>query len=165
MQMKIDAKVAVARSLRRMAFSCGFVLLLLAPNASAIFIVNQPWLLPAARGQSTEAYMNLTSTDGATLVAVRSDQTAGVVIRGQGKGAPVVKSLPLPAGTVVSLAPGKDRLTLTLLARSVKLGERLALTLTIENADGTRQDIPVHAEVRRRSPLEDERRAYHSHPP
>ncbi len=57
-----------------MAFPCGLVLVLLAPNASALFVVNQPWLRPAARGQSTEAYMNLTSTDGANLVAVRTER-------------------------------------------------------------------------------------------
>jgi hypothetical protein len=47
-----------------------------------LFIVNQPWLRPAKSGQSTEMYMNLTSTDGATLVAVRSDEAAAIVIRG-----------------------------------------------------------------------------------
>jgi periplasmic copper chaperone A len=162
--MKFYAKQVIARNVRRMAFPCGLVLVLLASDASALFVVNQPWLLPAARGQSTEAYMNLTSTDSATLVAVRSDEVARAFIRGPGKGAPTVRSLRLPAGTLVALAPGAHRLTLTGLARGFKLGERLALTLTIENADGTRQDIPVVAEVRRRSPLDDEMRAHHTHP-
>jgi copper(I)-binding protein len=164
-EMKIDAKQAIARSLRRLAFPCGLALVLLAPDASALFVVNQPWARPAGRGQSTEAYMNLTSTDGATLVAVRSDEAVEAGIRGPGKGTRTVPSLALPAGIAVALAPGKDRLTLTGLARSIKLGERLALTLTIENADGTRQDIAVIAEVRTRSPLDDERRAHHAHPP
>ena len=154
----------VARNLRRMAFPCGLVLVLLAPDASALFVVNQPWLLPAARGQSTEAYMNLTSTDGARLVAVRTEEAATITIVGQGKRASPIQSLSLPAGTVVALAPGKDRLALAKLTRTVKLGDVVALTLTIENADGTRQDIPVQAEVRRRSPLDDERRAHHARP-
>lgn len=160
--MKIDTDRTVDSGSRRMALRCGLVLLLLAPNAGALLIVNQPWARPAARGQVTEAYMNLTSTDGATLVAVRSGDAAAVVIRGPGKGGPTARLLRLPAGTPVALAPGKDRLALTGLARSVKLGERLALTLTIEGADGARQDVPVVAEVRRRSPVDDERSVAHA---
>ena len=162
-EMKLDAKQVIARNVRRMVLPCGLVLALLAPNASALFVVNQPWLLPAARGQSTEAYMNLTSTDGARLVAVRTAESATITIVGQGKRASPIQSLSLSAGTVVALAPGKERLALAKLTRSVKLGNLVTLTLTIENADGKRQDIPVLAEVRRRSPLDDERRAHHTH--
>jgi copper(I)-binding protein len=160
--MKIDADRTVDGGSRRMALRCGLVLLLLAPNAGALLIVNQPWARPAARGQVSEAYMNLTSTDGAMLVAVRSGDAAAVVIRGPGKGGPTARLLRLPAGTPVALAPGKDRLALSGLSRSVKLGERLALTLTFEGADGTRQDIPVAAEVRMRSPVDDERSVAHA---
>jgi len=108
--------------------------------------------------------MNLTSTDGATLVAVRTDEAAGVALRGPGKGARTLDLIPLPAKTLVALAPGKDRIVLIRLARTVKLGEHVALTLTIQGNDGVRQDIPVAAEVRTRSPLDDELRAHHSHP-
>jgi copper(I)-binding protein len=161
--MKSAATSTVPGRIGRAAVSCGFVLLLLAPSANALFIVNQPWVRPAARGQSTEVYMNLTSTDGATLVAVRTDEAARVAIVGPGQGATAVVALPLPAGTVVALAPGKARLAFTRLVRSVKQGDLVALTLTIEGADGIRQDIPVQAEVRMRSPLDDEKRAHHTH--
>jgi copper(I)-binding protein len=159
--MRLAATPIVQRRIGRLALPCGLALLLLAPSASALFIVNQPWMRPAARGQSTEVYMNLTSTDGATVVAVRTDEAAAVAIVGPGKGA--VGSLPLPAGTVVALAPGKARLALTRLVRSVELGDIVGLTLTVEGTDGTRQDIPVRAEVRMRSPLDDEKRAHHTH--
>jgi copper(I)-binding protein len=162
--MTIDAYRAVPRRLRRLAVPWGLVLTLLAPDASALFVVNQPWVRPAGRGQSTEAYMNLTSTDGATLVSVRSDDAGTVAIRVTGNVARTVPSLPLPPGSPVALAPGKHRLMLTGLARRLRLGERLALTLTIESTDGSRQDIPVFAEVRRRSPLDDEMHAHHAHP-
>ena len=132
---------------------------LCAANADAIFIVNQPWIRPAAAGGSSEAYMDLTSTEGATLIAARSE-IAAVAIRAAGKGA--VKRLPLPAKATISLAPGGYRLVLSKLARSIKLGGRVMLTLTIEAADGTRQDIPVNAEARLRSPIDDERRAHGS---
>ncbi len=39
-------------------------------DAHALFIVNQPWVKPGTR--NTEAYMVLTSTEGATLIGVRS---------------------------------------------------------------------------------------------
>jgi copper(I)-binding protein len=152
-----------ASRFRRGALACGLGLCMLATEASALFIVNQPWARPAKAGQTTEVYMNLTSTDGATLVAVRTDDAAAIALRGPGKGVRTVDKLALPAGTVVALAPGKDRIALIRLARALKLGERVALTLTIEGEDGVRQDIPVQAEARRRSPVDDERRAHGHH--
>jgi len=108
--------------------------------------------------------MNLTSTDGATLVAVHTDEAAAISVRGSGKDAGTALPLPLPAGTVVALAPPGIRLTLSKLVRSARLGDRIALTLTIEAEDGSRQVIPVHAEVRLRSPVDDELRAHSPHP-
>lgn len=141
----------------------GVATTLLSPAASALFIVNQPWLLPTSSGRSTEVYMNLTSTEGATLVAVRTDEATTALLRGQGKGTRTLEQLPLPAGTLVGLAPGKDRIALIKLKRPVKLGERVALTLTIEAPGGARQDIKVDAEARLRSPVDDER-LHHAHP-
>ena len=149
--------------IRARVFACGLGLCVLAPDASALFIVNQPWLRPAKSGQSTEMYMNLTSTEGATLVAVRTDEAAAIQIRGPGKGARTLDALPLPAKTLVALAPGKTRLVVIKLARTVKLGERVAVTLTIEGADGARQDIPLLAEARMRSPYDDELLSHHRH--
>jgi len=163
LDMRNAATPTIPARIGRLALSCGLVLLLLAPVANALFIVNQPWVRPAARGQSTDVYMNLTSTDGAAVVAVRSDEAAAVAIVGPGKGSAAVASLTLPAGTVVALAPGNSRLALTRLVRSIKLGDLVALTLTLKGVDGTQQDIPVHAEVRMRSPLDDEKRAHHAH--
>jgi copper(I)-binding protein len=119
------------------------------------FVVNQPWVRPASAGQTTEAYMDLTSTAGATLVEAASTAAATVVIRTPGKqgGPPAVV---LPAGTLVALAPGKYRIALRHLARTLKVGDRVALTLTIQAADGSRQDIPVDAEVRLHSPIDDD---------
>jgi VCBS repeat-containing protein len=63
----------------------------------------------------------------------------------------------------VSLSPNGIRLRLERIVRTLKPGERVAIVLTIEAADGQRRDISVKAEVRRRSPADDERRA-HVHP-
>ena len=161
--MSIAATPMVPGRIDRLALRCGLVLLLLAPSANALFIVNQPWARPARSGQSTEVYMNLTSTDGATLVSVHTDVAEEVVIRPPGKQARTVATLAMPAGTLVALSPGKSRLAMIKLKRSVKLGDRLLLTLTIEGTDGIRQEIPVNAEARLRSPLDDERRAHGKH--
>jgi hypothetical protein len=63
---------------------------------------------------------------------------------------------------MVHLAPNGYRLVLEHTTRSIKRGERVLLTLVIEASDGSRQEIPVDAEARFNSPLDEERRA-HSH--
>ena len=145
----------------RVALTCGLALALAAAQASALFVVNQPWLRPASRLEATEAYMNLTSTEGATLVAVTSAAAGSVAILAPGKRGRVGR-LPLPAQTVIALAPDRYRLVLGRLVRTLKLGEHVPLTLTIEHADGSREDVAVEAEVRLHSPIDDELRA-HSH--
>jgi len=145
----------------RIALISGLLLGLLAQHASALFIVNQPWVRPAQRLQATEAYMNLTSSDGATLVGAVSAAAGSVAIRAPGKTTGNLARLPLPAQRVVALAPGQYHLVLGHLARTLKVGDRVPLTLTIEAADGARQDIAVSADVRLHSPIDDEMRAHH----
>ena len=60
----------------------------------------------------------------------------------------------------MSLRPGAERIEISGLARPLKLGDRVALTLTIETADGARRDIAVSAEVRSESPVDAELRAH-----
>ena len=40
---------------------------------ATLFIVTEPWVRVAPNGRSAEAYMQLKSTDGATVVGVRSE--------------------------------------------------------------------------------------------
>jgi copper(I)-binding protein len=143
----------------------GVALAITTTDASAIFIVNQPWMTPAAKGRSTSAYMDLTSTEGATLIAARSDSAASVSIRGPKERVGSTR-LSLPAGKMIRLEKGGYRLALDRLTRTVALGDRVLLTLTIESGDGSRQEIVVNAEARHHSPLDDERRAHqHSDKP
>ena len=130
-------------------------------SAQAVTIVNQPWVRPAAAGDSTEVYMNLTSTEGATLVATRSDLAAATTLHRPGTDARPAGELALPARAIVQLAPGKYRLWLRRLNRTIKLGDVVPLTLTLRSADGALQDIAVGAVARHRSPVDDERRAHH----
>jgi copper(I)-binding protein len=138
--------------------------MLSAVDAQALTVINQPWVRPAAAGHSTEAYMNLTSTEGAMLVAARSDSAAAVTLQRPGRGVGTIAGLALPAGTIVELAPGKYRLSLRQLTQKVKLGDIVSLTITGRGADGVAQDIAVNAVARLRSPIDEERRAHrHRH--
>ena len=133
---------------------------LLASDASALFIVNQPWVSPAQKSQTTHAYMNLTSTDGATLLSATSEDAWSVSLH-SARGALVV--IALPVKSEVALAPDHDRLTLTGLRRTLKIGDRVKITLVVRDDNGAVNEVDVNAEVRIRSPIDDERRAHHDH--
>jgi periplasmic copper chaperone A len=142
----------------------GLAATMAASPASALFIVNQPWVRPAQVAQTTEAYMDLTSTEGAKLVGVRTDAAKAATIRAPGKTPVAAPNVTLPPKMLVALAPGRYRVALKQLLRTLKVGDRIGLTLTIEQDDGSRQDISVNAEVRLHSPLDDERRGHqHTH--
>ena len=144
---------------RLLALAGAVAFALLTSDASALFIVNQPWIPPARKAQTTYAYMNLTSTDGATILDARSEDARRVSLHSAPSAA--AAGLALPAKTEVSLIPGHGHLTLTGLTRALKIGDRVKITLTVRDDDGTLHEIAVNAEVRHRSPVDDERRAHH----
>jgi len=143
-------------NLRRLAIA-GF-LLLASTAAQAVLTVHAPWVRPTPDRASTDAYMSLTSTEGAVLKEVRSTIATSVVIRVEGPGKRTLPQLALPAGVEVALSPDAVHLVLRGLAHPLGVGERVPLVLTIETANGSRQEISVNAEVRSHSPLDDERR-------
>jgi copper(I)-binding protein len=144
-----------------MPFALGLALALPATGARALTVVNQPWVRPAGAGHSTEAFMNLTSTEGATLIAARTEIAAATTLHRPGSDARAAVELALPARAIVELGPGSYRFSLRRLSKTIKLGDVVAMTLTIRGADGVRQDIAVGAVARLRSPVDDERRAHH----
>jgi len=83
-----------------------------------------------------------------------------VLIGSGSRGRHVAAALELPSGKAIALRPGGDHIVLNGLSRPLKLGERVALTLTIETAAGAHEDIAVDAEVRKESPFDAERRAH-----
>lgn len=137
------------------------IIALACTHAHAVFLVTEPWVRPARANAATEAYMQLRSSEGATLIDVRCAVAAEVSLRtAQGlRIAPI--ALPLPPGATVLLAPGKVRIALRGLVQPLRLGERVSLTLVLRRGDGTTQEIPVDAEVRRRSPTDDHRHRHH----
>jgi copper(I)-binding protein len=127
----------------------------LAPARAGVFSVAEPWTRAASANASAEAFMELMSSDGATLVDVRSPVAAQVrLVTGKQRQAPPF-ALALPARVTVKLAPGNVRLVLERVKRPLKLKDRVPLTLVLRNADGSTQEVEVDAEVRRRSPSAD----------
>jgi copper(I)-binding protein len=156
----LPSQCQARRGSRRLAAACALAWTLVSVDANALFIVNQPWVSPASKGRTTRAYMNLTSTDGATLLGARSEDAASASVRSAHN---AVVVLALPARAEVALAPGHDHLSLSGIKRTLKLGERVKMTLIVRDASGALSEIAVDAEVRTRSPIDDERRAHHHH--
>lgn len=123
--------------------------------AHGVFTVNQPWVKPGTR--TSEAYMILMSSDAASLTRVRSSVAERAGLRAKRS---QVRAIALPAGRTVTLEPGAERIALFRLAHPLKLGDRVPLVLTVEAADGARQEIAVDAEVRNEWPVDAELRAH-----
>lgn len=131
----------------------GATWILLTGIAHAVLSVNEPWVRVAPDGRSAEVFVRLKSSDAARLVAVDSFAARRIEMR---DGRRLARTIALPADVLVELRPGGLRLQMTGLTRHLKLGEHVPLTLIVTSADGLRQTIYVNAEVRHRSPSEDE---------
>ncbi len=107
--------------------------------------------------------MELTSTEGAVVIGVRGESVQQVTIRAPGKSTAPIPELVLAPRTPLLLAPGKYRFGLIGLTQPLKLGDRVPLVLTIRNIDGGEREIPISAEVRKRSAVDDHLRHAHSH--
>jgi copper(I)-binding protein len=164
-----SARCAHRRFTRRILATAVRVLLLGGFGITHVFaqqamsIVNLPWAVPSTDGRSALVYMDLTSSDDAALVAVHSDAATSTRLLAPQRTPVPSDRLWLRANATVKLAPDGYRVALDGLRHAIKLGDHVAFTLTIEHADGSRQDIPTTAEVRMHSPLDDERRAHHDH--
>jgi len=132
-----------------------------APAASlaAVVAVNEPWVRPAATGSSTEAFMEIAVSEDAMLVDVRTPLATRIALAQGRERRPAPFALSLAAGKPLLMDARATRIVLGRVERPLKLRDRVPLTLVLRYADGTTQEIPVDAEVRRRSPSED-----HGHP-
>lgn len=116
--------------------------------------VKAVWVRGTVAGQkATGAFMEVTSTSGATLVSV-SSPVAGVTEIHEMKIADgvmqmrAIHRLELPAGKPVKLAPGGYHVMLLDLKQSLKAGESVPLILTVEGKDKKIETIKVKGEVR-----------------
>lgn len=125
--------------------------------SSAVFAqvsVSEPWVRATVPAQKvTGAFMRVQSAAPARLVGVQAD-VAGraelheMAMDGQTMRMRRVEAIELPAGKPVNLASGGYHVMLFDLKRQVKEGENVAITLTVQDAAGKKQDVKVVAPVR-----------------
>jgi periplasmic copper chaperone A len=140
------------RHLRRcIAVAIGMAL---APSAGAQVTVDEAWVRATAPGQPVAAaYLKIKSAQAAALVAVRTPVTARAGIHEMKMEGGVMKMRPvarveLPAGKTVELKPGGYHLMLMNIAKPLRPGETVSITLVIEGPHKKRQEVEVRAEVR-----------------
>lgn len=116
--------------------------------------VSEPWVRATVPAQKvTGAFMRVQSAAPARLVGVQAD-VAGraelheMAMDGQTMRMRRVEAIELPAGKPVNLASGGYHVMLFDLKRQVKDGESVAITLTVQDAGGKKQDVKVTAPVR-----------------
>ena len=81
------------RVARRIACCCSLLLAVFATDAWALFVVNEPWFLPVKSGRDADVYMNLTSTEGARIIKVTTDDARRIAIRAAGKNSATMTEL------------------------------------------------------------------------
>jgi len=129
--------------------------LICAIPAAAQVAVDGAWARATIAGQkTTAAYMKLTASVDTMLVDVTSPLAKIVEIHemklsGSMMTMSAVDRIALPAGKAVELKPGGYHVMLFDLARPLKQGEILPLTLTFQDKSGKKrtQDVqlPIHA--------------------
>lgn len=130
------------------------VLMGLALPGLAQTTVSDAWVRASVpHQQSTGAFMVLTASSDSKLVGVASPvaktvQVHEMTMNGDVMGMREVKAVELPAGKAVTLDPNGLHVMLMGLHNQVKEGEKVPLTLTIEDAKGAKETLEVQAQVR-----------------
>ncbi|MBQ5962849.1 copper chaperone PCu(A)C [Massilia sp. ZL223] len=142
----------ISRILAR--FSAIFGAALLSTSAYAQVSVTDPWIRATVPVQkSTGAFMQVQSAAPVRLVEVRTE-VAGraelheMAMDGQVMRMRRVDGIDLPAGKPVNLATGGYHVMLFDLKRQLKEGEKVELTLVVQEAARKRQELKVVAPVK-----------------
>ncbi|MFY0480702.1 copper chaperone PCu(A)C [Achromobacter marplatensis] len=120
----------------------------------AVLKVDDAWVRATVPSQhATGAFMRLTSSVPGRLVAVESDAAKHVEVHEMAMQDNVMKmrqvpGIDLPAGQPVELKPGGYHVMLIDLAKQIQPGDRIALTLVVEDARQQQRRVPVQAEAR-----------------
>jgi periplasmic copper chaperone A len=116
--------------------------------------IKEPWVRGTVRGQkATGAFMQLTASESASLVAVESPVAGSVQIHEMKMENDIMKmraipKLDLPAGKAVDLKPGGYHMMLMDLKQPLKKGEAVPIVLRFEAKDKTFKTIEIKAQVR-----------------
>lgn len=126
----------------------------LAGAAHAQVEVQDAWIRGMVAPQDTTgAFMRIISKSDARLVGIRTP-AAGMAdihqttMQGGVMRMRPVKAIELPAGKPVELKPGGYHVMLMHVARPLKEGERVPLTLIVETAAGKRESVTVQVPVK-----------------
>ena len=129
--------------------------LLLAASAGAEVTAQDAWVRATVPGQkSSGAFMQVTSTTDVTLVGARSPAAGVVEIHEMAMDDTMtmkmraVKGIELPAGKAVALKPGGYHVMLMDLKDTVRVGQKLRLTLVVKDRKGELDDIDVEVPVK-----------------
>lgn len=140
--------------MKQLSIVATLALIVAAVPAWAQVSVSQAWVRGTVQGQkATGAFMQIKSTDSATLVAAQSPVAGVVEIHEMKMENNVMKmraipKLELPAGQAVDLKPGGYHVMLMDLKQSLKKGDTVPITLKFQGKDGKTQEVEVRAEVR-----------------
>lgn len=132
----------------------GLFLLGTALQVSAQTQVEDAWVRATVAGQqATGAFMTVTASSDSKLLSVQTPVAKIVQIHESTMKNDVMSMQPvdfvaLPAGKAVTLDPHSYHVMLIDLAGQVKEGDKVPLTLTVENANGEKESIKVEAEAR-----------------
>lgn len=124
-----------------------------AVSAATPVVVDAAWVRATVpQQQASGMFMTLTSDQDRTLIgaqsnAAQSTEIHEMVHEGDVMRMRQVPQLALPAGKAVELRPGSFHIMLIGLKNQIKENDRIALTLTFENAQGAKetQDLMVPA--------------------
>ena len=129
----------------------GLSLVGLAFQASAQTEVKDAWVRATVAGQpSSGAFMTVTASADSKLLSVQTPVAGLVQIHEMSRKDDVMKmqqvqSVVLPAGKPVSFDPNGYHIMLMNLTGQIKEGDKVPLTLTVEDAKGTKESVQVEA--------------------
>jgi hypothetical protein len=123
-------------------------------SAFAQVSVSEPWIRATVPVQkSTGAFMKLQSAKPARLVEVRTEAAGRAELHEMAMDGQVmrmrrVEGIELPAGKTVDLASGGYHVMLFDLKRQLKEGEKVDLTLVVQEAGRKRQEVKLSVPVK-----------------
>lgn len=127
---------------------------LFSASALAQVSVSEPWIRATVPVQkSTGAFMKLQSAKPARLVEVRTEAAGRAELHEMAMDGQVmrmrrVEGIELPAGKTVDLASGGYHVMLFDLKRQMKEGDKVDLTLVVQEADKKRQEVKLSVPVK-----------------
>ena len=138
---------------RRFSIASAFFFIASAASAADVKVENAWIRAPAPAQKTASAYVELTSSANAALVAASSPLAERVELHSMTLDGGVMRMRPLPridlpAGKTVKLAPNGMHLMLFNPKQPLKPGDKLPLVLSVQPSSGAATTLRIEAEVR-----------------